>query len=329
MVYNMNFSILAPGSIAASMAETVTGLSEEYGIKCHSVASRNLERAKEFADKWGFSKAYGSYEEMVNDPGVELVYIASPHSLHYEHAKLCLEHGKHVLVEKAFTINAAQAEELINLAKEKGLLLVEAIWTRFMPSRTIINEIISKRIVGKPLSLTANLGYYLQDKERLVEPSLAGGALLDVGVYPINFAMMVFEQDIARVVSCAMMSDKGVDQTNSVTLFFRGGGMAVLHSTMMTPTDRRGIIYCEEGYIEVKNINNCEGIEVYNREHELIDTYEVPKQINGYEYEVLSCRRALMSGEIECEEMPHAETLRVMRLLDQIREQWGMKYPME
>lgn len=325
----MNFSILAPGSIANSMAQAVTGLSAEYGIKCHSVASRNIERAKDFADRWGFEKAYGSYEEMVNDPEVELVYIASPHSLHYEHAKLCLEHGKHVLVEKAFTINALQAEELINIAKEKKLLLVEAIWTRFMPSRTIINEIIEKGIVGKPVSLTANLGYYLQDKERLIEPSLAGGALLDVGVYPINFAMMVFGQDVSRVESSAVMSDKGVDQCNSVTLYFRGGGMAVLHSTMMTPTDRRGIIYCEDGYIEAENINNCEKIDVYDRAHELIDTYNVPEQINGYEYEVLSCRRALLSGEIECEEMPHAETLKVMKLLDQIREQWGMKYPME
>ena len=325
----MNFSILAPGSIANSMAQAVTGLSNEYGIKCHSVASRNIDRAKEFADRWGFEKAYGSYEEMVNDPEVELVYIASPHSLHYEHAKLCLEHGKHVLVEKAFTINALQAEELINIAKKKKLLLVEAIWTRFMPSRTIINEIIEKGIVGKPISLTANLGYYLQDIERLVEPTLAGGALLDVGVYPINFAMMVFGTDIARVESSAVMSDKGVDQSNSITLFFRGGGMAVLHSTMMAPTDRRGVIYCEDGYIEVKNINNCEGIEVHNKAHESIDAYDVPAQINGYEYEVLSCRRALLSGEIECEEMPHAETLKVMKLLDQIREQWGMKYPME
>lgn len=325
----MNFSILAPGHIAASMAAAVNGLSEEYGIKCHSIASRDIKKAEEFADKWGFEKAYGSYEEMVKDPEVELVYIASPHSLHYEHTKLCLEHEKNVLCEKAFTVNAKQAEELINMAKEKKLLLVEAIWTRFMPSRTIISGLVERKIVGKPISLTANLGYYLQDKARLVEPFLAGGALLDVGVYPINFAMMVFGTDISKVESTAVMSDKGVDQYNSITLFFRGGGMAVLHSTMMTPTDRRGIIYCENGYIEVENINNCEAVKVYDREHMLIGNYEIPEQINGYEYEVLSCRRALLSGEIECEEMPHAETLKVMRLLDEIRGQWGMKYPME
>ena len=325
----MNFSILAPGSIARKMAEAVTGLSDEYKIVCHSVASRNIEKAQSFADEWGFKKAYGSYEEMVNDPEVELVYVASPHSLHFEHAKLCLEHGKHVLVEKPFTVNAAQAQELIDLAKQKGLLLVEAIWTRFMPSRTLISEIVNNQTVGKPISLTANLGYYLQDKERLLEPSLAGGALLDVGVYPINFAVMVFGMDISRVESSAVMSDKGVDESNSVTLYFRGGGMAVLHSTMMTPTDRSGIIYCEDGYIEVQNINNCEGIRIYNREHELIDEINVPEQINGYEYEVLSCRRALLAGQTECEEMPLAETYKVMKLLDEIRGQWGMKYPME
>jgi predicted dehydrogenase len=234
-----------------------------------------------------------------------------------------------VLVAKTFTVNAAQAKELLDLAKQKGLLLVEAIWTRFMPSRTLISEIVNNQTVGKPISLTANLGYYLQDKERLLEPSLAGGALLDVGVYPINFAMMVFDRDISRVESSAVMSDKGVDESNSVTLYFRGGGMAVLHSTMMTPTDRSGIIYCEDGYIEVQNINNCEGIRIYNREHELIDEINVPEQINGYEYEVLSCRRALLAGQTECEEMPLAETYKVMKLLDEIRGQWGMKYPME
>ncbi|MCR5701271.1 MAG: Gfo/Idh/MocA family oxidoreductase [Lachnospiraceae bacterium] len=325
----MNFSILAAGSIAHKMAEAVTGISDEYGIVCHSVASRDIERAQQFADKWGFKKAYGSYEEMLSDPEVELVYVASPHSLHYEHAKMCLEHGKHVLVEKPFTVNAKQAEELIALAKDKKLLLVEAMWTRFMPSRTIISEVISSGVVGKPISLTANLGYYLQDKERLVNPSLAGGALLDVGVYPINFAMMAIDRDITRVESSAVMSDNGVDESNSVTLVFTGGEMAVLHSTMMTPTDRRGIICCEDGYIEVENINNCEGVKVYDRDHKLIEERDVPEQINGYEYEVLSCRRALLAGETECEEMPLAETLRVMKLLDKIRGQWGMRYPME
>lgn len=126
----MKFGILAPGNIARSMAKAV---SELEGMECYAVASRDYERAKNFAKQWGFAKAYGSYQELAEDPHVELIYVASPHSHHYQHTKLCLEHDKHVLVEKAFTVNAEQAEELIRLSQEKGLLLAEAIWTRYMP----------------------------------------------------------------------------------------------------------------------------------------------------------------------------------------------------
>lgn len=339
----MRFAILAPGKIAQSMAMAVKGLrdgtvqatqnlAEQMGVKpseleLYAVASRSLDKAQAFAEQWGFEKAYGSYEEMLEDDLVDLVYVASPHSHHYQHARMCLEHGKHVLVEKAFTVNAKQAEELIALSREKELLLAEAIWTRYMPSRFMIDEIIASDIIGKPHSLMANLGYPMQGKERLCKPELAGGALLDVGVYPINFAMMVFHGGIVKVQTTAQMSPEGVDWTNSVTLTFRDGEMAVLHSTMLSPTDRLGVIYGEKGYMEVQNINNCEEIRVYDCDHQLRETYQVPAQINGYEYEVLSCMKAIREGKVECDEMSHGETMRVMGLLDDIRAMWGMKYP--
>lgn len=337
----MKFAILAPGKIAQSMAKAALGIqqmsgeiakisdSKEYKsiigtqMELYAVASRSLDRAKEFAAQWGFEKAYGSYEEMLEDEAVELVYVASPHSHHYQHAKMCLEHGKNVLVEKAFTVNAKQAEELINLARERKLLLAEAIWTRYMPSRSMIDDIITSGIIGEPVSLTANLGYAMKDKERLRNPELAGGALLDVGVYPINFAMMVFHKEIEKIDTSVVLSPEGVDWINSVTLTFEDGKMAVLHSSMLTPTDRLGVIYGEKGYIEVQNINNCEEIRVFDTEHQMIACHKVPDQINGYEYEVISCMKAMEEGKVECEEMPHSETLRVMRLLDAIREKWG------
>lgn len=328
----MRFAILAPGKIAQSMAQAVTGIQKmdlEEPLELYVAASRSYNRAKAFADQWGFEKAYGSYEELVQDDMVELVYVASPHSHHYEHAKLCLEHGKHVLLEKAFTVNARQAEELAALAKEKNLLLAEAIWTRYMPSRKIIDDIVASGIIGEPVSLMANLGYAMRDKERLKNPELAGGALLDVGVYPINFAMMVFHGDIVDLDTTAVFSPEGVDWTNSMTLTFEDGKLAVLHSTMLSPTDRLGVIYGEKGYIEVQNINNCEEIRVFDADHKMIACPEIPEQINGYEYEVLSCMKAIREGRIECEEMTHQETLRVMRLMDSIREQWGMKLPCE
>lgn len=322
----MKFAILAPGNIARSMAEAVAGIEK---IERYAVASRDYGRADNFARQWGFEKAYGSYQEMAEDPQVELVYVASPHSHHYEHAKMCLMHGKHVLVEKAFTVNARQAEELVQLSREKGLLLAEAIWTRYMPSRKMIDEILESGVLGTVTSLTANLGYVLPHVDRMQNPLLAGGALLDLGVYPINFALMAFHGEIKEVNATAIMSPRGIDWMNSITLSFEDGKMAVLHSDMLAQTDRQGVISGDKGYLEVQNINNCEEIRVFDLERKMTARYQVPEQINGYEYQVLSCIKAIEEGRVECPEMPHSETLRVMKLLDQIRNQWGMVFPCE
>lgn len=322
----MKFAVLAPGRIAHMMAAAVSGIPQ---AEKYAVASRDIVRAKEFAAQWGFEKAYGSYEEMLADDKVELVYVASPHSHHYEHARMCLEHGKNVLVEKAFTVNARQAGELIGMARERGLLLAEAIWTRYMPSRKMIDDIVAGGVIGEVTSLTANLGYVLTQVERMQNPALAGGALLDLGVYPINFALMTFHGKIKSVESAAVLSPKGVDWMNSITLTYEDGKMAVLHSSMLAQTDRKGVVNGNKGYIEVQNINNCEEIRVFDLDRKLVERYQVPEQINGYEYEVLSCIRALEEGKVECEEMPHEEILRVMRLMDEIRKQWGMKFPCE
>lgn len=322
----MKFAILAPGGIAHKMAQAVSGLTQ---VERYAVASRDYRKAKDFADRWNFEKAYGSYLEMLNDPDVELVYVATPHSHHYEYAKMCLEHGKHVLVEKAFTVNASQAEDLIRLSHEKGLLLAEAIWTRYMPSRKMIDDLIASGVIGEVTSLTANLGYVLSHVERMQNPELAGGALLDLGVYPINFALMAVHEEVKNVMSTAVMSPKGIDWCNSITLTFESGKMAVLHSNMLALTDRQGVIHGDKGYIEVQNINNCEEIRVFDLDRYMTAWYVVPEQINGYEYEVLSCIKAIEAGKVECEEMPHSEILRVMRLMDGIRAGWGMKFPCE
>lgn len=322
----MKLAILGPGGIARSMAAAAAGLDE---VELYAVGSRTYEKAKAFADKWGFEKAYGSYEEMLQDPQVELVYVATPHSHHYQYAKMCLEYGKHVLVEKAFTVNAAQAEELMEMARKKGLLLAEAIWTRYMPSRKMIDDLVASGVIGTVTSLTANLGYVLPHVERMQEPALAGGALLDLGVYPINFALMVFHEEVEKVTSTAVMSPKGIDWMNSITLTFADGKMAVLHSNMLAQTDRQGVINGDKGYIEIQNINNCEEIRVFDLDRKMTARYDVPEQINGYEYELLSCVKAIREGKTECPEMPHSEILRVMRLMDRIRKDWGMTFPCE
>lgn len=322
----MKIGILGAGRIATLMAKT---LKQMEGVTCYAVASRDEGRAATFAKDYGFEKSYGSYERLVNDSEVELIYIATPHSHHYEHAKLCIEHGKPVLCEKSFTINEAQAKEIFKLAKEKKVFITEAIWTRYMPSRELIKQVIESGILGKITFLEANLGYAMMDKERIVDPALAGGALLDVGVYTLNFARMCFDEEIKEIHSTAILSDRGVDLQNEVTLTYQDGKMAILHSTAQATTSRQGVVCGDKGYMIVENINNCEAIKIYSKKHQVIKEIEIPKQITGYEYEVIAAMKAIKEGKLECEEMPHQETLYIMRMMDALRKEWGIIYPQE
>lgn len=319
----LKMAILGAGSIAGTMAETVITLDE---AELYAVGARDLDRARAFAKKYQVKKAYGSYKEMLADPEVELVYIATPHSHHYKHARMCLEAGKHVLCEKSFTVNAEQAEKLFALAEEKKLLITEAIWTRYMPARKMIDEMIANGVIGEVTSLTANLAYDVIHVERIARPELAGGALLDVGVYPINFACMVFGDRVKECFGHAVFRD-GVDVTNNITLIYEDGKMATLHSSVIAESDRKGMIYGKNGYMIVENINNPESITVYNKKHEKIHSVMIPVSERGYRFEVQSCVKAIREGRTECPEMPHKETVRVMKLLDGIRESWGYQIP--
>ena len=319
----IKFGILGAGGIAQKMASTIAEMPE---VMSYAVAARDLTRAQEFADKFGIAKAYGSYEEMLADPELKLVYVATPHSHHYEHIKLCLEAGKNVLCEKAFTINAKQAEEVIAVAESKGLLLAEAIWTRYMPLSKKINELIAADAIGKVNSLTANLGYSISNIERIWNPALAGGALLDLGVYTLNFASMVLGKNIKLINSSSTYFDSGVDAQNSITIQFEEGPIAMLFSNALSETNREGIVYGDKGYMVIENINNPEMIRIYNLDYKLIEEYKAPAQITGFEYEVLACIKAIEAGKTECEDMPHAEIIRIMKLMDRLRADWGVRY---
>lgn len=326
MFKQKKIAIMGAGNIAGVMAQTIKKMKD---VKCYAVASRDLNRAKAFAKKYGIKKAYGSYEEMVTDSKIDLIYIATPHSEHYQNMKLCIENGKAVLCEKAFTANAKQAEEIFELAKEKGVFVTEAMWTRYMPMLSTIRGILSSGMIGVPSMLTCNLGYYLVNVPRLMQPELAGGALLDLGVYTINFAAMMFGTDMTRITSSCSMTPTGVDASDSITMTFSDGKMAVLNSTMLGTSDRRGIIYGTSGYMEIENINNFESVTVYDSNRKVMKTVKAPKQISGYEYEVMSSLNAIERGQLECWEMPHAETIRIMRIMDDLRNAWGVVYPFE
>lgn len=321
----MKVGILGAGNIAEKMAHTLNGMPD---VQFGAVGSRDIAKAQAFAQRFGAEKAYGSYEQLAADSSLDLIYVATPHTFHYEHAMLCLENGRNVLCEKPFTVNAEQAEKLISYAEQHGLYIGEAIWTRYLPMRFKLDEIIKSGVIGKVSYLTANLGYSIAHVERLAKPELAGGALLDLGVYAINFALMAFGTDISAIRSSCTKNEFGVDTHNSIIMEFTDGKTALLHSNMNSNTDKRGMIYGDKGRIEFENINNCEGITVYE-DNGNVTRYETPAQITGFEYQVNASLDAIGSGATECREMPHSEILRVMRIMDSLRAEWELRYPFE
>ena len=322
----MNIGFIGAGRIANTLAATMARMED---VNLYAVAARDLDRAQAFAAQYGFDKAYGSYEEMLRDPHVELVYIATPHSHHAEHMKLCIAHGKNVLCEKAFTLNAAQARQIAAQARERGVYVAEAIWTRYMPSRAMIDEVLASGIIGSISTLTCNLSYPVTYKQRIVRPELAGGALLDVGIYGLNFALMHFGDDILRTDSSVRFTDTGVDAMETITLHYRDGRMAVITAGVLARGDRKGIFYGDKGYIIVENINNPQSISVYDLTDTLVKKLEVPAQISGYEYQIREAMARIRAGEIESASMPLDTTIAVMERMDALRKDWGLTYPME
>ena len=317
----MKFSVISTGQMAQDMVnDTVSKMND---VQLYGVASRSQEKARSFAERFGFEKYYESYEQLAEDDGADLVYIATPHTQHYKYAKMCLEKGRNVLLEKPFTMNASQAAELVELAKNNNCFLTEAIWTRYLPGRKIIENIIDEGKIGKVRSIRADLGYVNTDKARILDPALGGGAVLDLGVYTLHFALMLIDDKISELYSSAALTPDGVDLVSSVTLKFAGGAVAVLSSDITTKLDNRCFIYGEKGFLQIENMINPKEILRYDLNHELIEKYDVPVQITGYEYEIMACSDALSKGEKECCEIPHSETIRIMRLLDEIRSQWN------
>ncbi len=316
--------IIGAGWIAQKMADALAPLSD---MEVYAIASRDGEKARRFAQLNHIPVAHTGYEALVSDPAVDLVYIATPHSHHYEHARLALSHGKPVLVEKAFTANARQAQELIDYADEQHLFITEAIWTRYMPLSHKISELLAAGAIGEPRVLTATLCYNMEHKERILRPDLCGGALLDLGVYVLNFARMYFGTDIVKRVSNCHLGPTKMDMMESISLSYRDGKMANLQAGALTLNDRQGIISGTTGYIRVDNVNCPECVEVYNDYQLTQRLVKLPDSVNGYEYEVMECKRCIEAGLTESPMMPHAETIAIMQLMDELRAEWGVHYP--
>lgn len=320
----MKLGIIGAGHIAIKMARTLAG--KPQGCECYAVASRDLEKARAFASEHGIPKAYGSYRELVEDPEVDIVYIATPHSFHHEHTRMALECGKPCLVEKAFTMNAREAEDLVNISESRGVFLTEAIWTRYLPMSHKVAELLNEGIIGEPKLLRASLCYPVTHKERIQRPELGGGALLDLGVYVLNFARMYFGTDIVKTATSCVTGPTGVDLQESISLTYGDGRMANLQASALCINDRQGIISGTEGSIIVDNVNCPSRIDVY-RGYDLVQTIGLPADfITGFEYQLFECQRCLSEGLVESPMMPHNETVAVMRQMDGLRAEWGIRY---
>lgn len=323
----LRVGILGAGNIANSMAQAVTGLKEE--ACCYAIASRSSEKSEKFAKKWGFEKAYGSYEELLSDPDVDLVYVATPHNSHYQWAKACIEHGKPALVEKPFTVNEAQAKEIFDLAKEKNVFITEATWTRFLPGRFLIKELMESGCIGKITSQESYFTTNASHVQRMYDPELAGGALLDLGIYNLTFASMYFGEDVVKVESSCEKYETGVDATDEITYTYADGKTAYMRTSFVEEFRHYGVIRGTKGRIHVEGLTNPSAVRVLDLNGNPVKEVPIPPQINGYEYEVLSCKKALEEGKTECPELPHETTLLMMRRMDELRRAWGVTYPFE
>lgn len=322
----MKLGIIGPGTIAQQIAFAA---SQTDGIECYAVASRDPGRASSFAEKWGFAQIFSSYEALIADPLVDLVYIATPHVFHYPCAKSCIKHGKNVLVEKPFTINASQAEELFALAKVNHVFITEAMWMRYLPSAKMLRDAIGSGVIGDPISIMANFAFDGTNVQRLQRLELGGGALMDAGVYPLHFACMLFSEEVTSIASSAILSSDGIDSSNGVILTFSSGRIAVLHSSIAGHSDWTASIYGTNGFIQVPSFFNCSEIRIFDADSRIVRTIEIPKQINGYEYELIDCMNSIAAGKSECDAMPHSETVSILKMTDRIRKDWGLRYPCE
>ena len=318
--------IVGAGWIAAKAAETLNGLT---GFRPYVIGSRSLEKAQAFAQKWGVERAYGSYSELVDDPDVDLIYVATPHSHHFDITKEALEKGKPCLVEKAFMANRSQAQVIVDLARRKKVFLAEAIWTRYQPALEMVRGLIREGRIGSPRLVTATLGYSMGNKERIFRPDLCGGALLDLGVYCLNFVRMFCDAPIVSMTSQCVKSDTGMDLSDAISLVLADGTLANVQASASCVGDNTGVIAGTEGNLIIDNVNNPQRITVNGPDRVFVEEIPVPKQITGYEYQFIACRDAIAEGLTEPPQMPLDETLYIMELMDGLRKEWDVRYPMD
>lgn len=327
MTTKFRWGIIGTGIIAGKFAAGVDALEGQEVI---AVGSRTQAAADRFADQYDIRRRHATYADLAADTNVDAVYIATPHSLHMENTLLALRNGKHVLCEKPFAINAAQAHAMVSEARERGFFLMEAMWTRFLPIVAELRKLVADGAIGAVRMIHADFGFRtaFNPEHRLFDPALGGGALLDVGVYPVSLASMLLGRP-DRIVSLGEIGATGIDEQTGILLGYPSGELAVLSTAVTTETPQEATILGEMGYIRLHT--------PWWTGHTLtlVRKGEAPKEIhrpyigNGYSHEAMEVAACVQAGKTESAVMPLDESLSIMEILDTVRSQLGMKYPME
>ena len=324
MENTVRWGILGTGKIARAMAN---GLRDAPGAQLVAVASRSSAGAQAFGAEFGIERCHGSYQALADDSGVDVIYIATPHTLHAENALLCLAAGKHVVCEKPFTMNAREAQAVVDLAREKKLFLMEAMWSRFLPAAQEAQRIIASGEIGVLRQVQADIGFVanVPPEHRMYNPDLGGGALLDVGIYPLSMAAF-FLGPVSAVQALAEMGATGVDEQVVFSLLHKGGGTSSCACSLRAQTPTEMLISGSLGRIRLPS-------RFYKPDHLVVEMMDGERRVvdapylgNGYTHEALEAMRCIRAGLLESPVMPHADSVALMHNLDTMRGQIGLVY---
>lgn len=319
-----NWGIIGLGNIAHKFSEDLI-LVEDANL--FGVASRNSKKAKSFSEKFQVDKHYGSYQELADDPQIDVVYIATPHPFHFENTMMCLEAGKAVLCEKAFGMNEKEVKQMIAKAKEKNLFLMEALWTRFIPATEEMIALLNKGLIGDLKTVRADFGFKAEfdaDK-RLYNKKLGGGALLDIGIYPVFLSLLTLGKP-KKINASAQISSTGVDENIMMLFNYSNKQTAILDASLVTTTPVEAWLHGDKGSLKMhRNFHHSEEIS-YFKGSELVEKRHIKYVGNGYFHEIVEVMKCLKTGKIESEKLPHSFSLDLINTLDRIREVIGLQY---
>jgi len=323
----IRWGILGPGKIAHKFCDDLMKVRD---VRIMAVGSRSSERAQAFAEKYDIPHAYGSYEALVRSQEIDVIYVATPHNMHYQNTLSCLSHGKAVLCEKPMGINSAQVKSMINTARNSNLFLMEAIWTAFFPAIAKVQALIAADAIGSIKMIEADFGFTaLNDpNSRLYNPTLAGGALLDIGIYPV-FLTQLLKGPPDHINASATMTTTGVDGSNTIQMSWLDGTHASLYSTISADTPITATISGPKGYIQIhRRWHESREVSLYNKSG-IVDSWKYPDDHNGYLYEIEEVHKCLRTGQKESEILAHQFSLDLSNSLDSIRKLIGLQYPSE